>query len=144
VLECWEMRGSMLVPKEIWAALQEHFRPDSRFPIQEIARQSAKLPERRRGHPGACTVHGRALAGCPHVKSIHVPRRGRVLSHDALDWNTLPPSWSVFIAAWKVMPDFKDDSPTVIGHIPTFSISMHEPRPCRCAQCAGGGDGGAA
>jgi gag-polypeptide of LTR copia-type len=70
--------------KEIWTALQEHFRPES---IQEIARHAQvhlrEAHRRGRGHPRTRTAHGRAMAGCPCLEGIHLPRRGRVLRHHA-------------------------------------------------------------
>jgi hypothetical protein len=69
--------------KEILTALREHFRPESQF--KEIARQSAKLLKERGDIPAHVLYSAwESLVGCPHVKSIHVPRRRRLLRHDAL------------------------------------------------------------
>jgi hypothetical protein len=115
--------------KEIWAALQEHFRPESQFKKSLAMRRftSAKLPE----EPAAAGDRDRDR---DRDVAAHVQRMGELwqdvlasrayTSRDADAFfvttllDSLPPSWSVFVAAWKVMPDpSKVSRSTVIGHI---------------------------
>ena len=103
--------------REIWTALQEHFRPDSQFKKSLAMRRftSAKLAEgadvkahvQRMGELWQDVLSSRAYtsrdAGAFFVTTL-------------LD--SLPPSWDVFVEAWKVMPDpSKVSCVTVIGHI---------------------------
>jgi len=103
--------------REIWTALQEHFRPDSQFKQSLAMRRfsSARLAE------GADVK--------AHVQRMgelwqDVLASGAYTSRDADAFfvttllDSLPPSWAVFVEAWKVMPDpSKVSSSTVVGHI---------------------------
>jgi gag-polypeptide of LTR copia-type len=102
---------------EAWIALQEHFKPDSQFKRSLLMRKftSANLPE-----------GGDVLS--------HVQRMGElwqdVLASKAYTFedgdlffvaallDSLPPSWSVFVTAWKVTAEESKVTPAIlIGHI---------------------------
>ena len=103
--------------REIWTALQEHFRPESQFKKSLAMRRftSARLPE------GADI---KAHVQCMGEHWQDVLASGAYTSKDADAFfvttllDSLPPSWAVFVEAWKVMPDpSKVSCSTVIGHI---------------------------
>jgi hypothetical protein len=104
--------------KEIWTALQEHFRPESQFKKSLAMRRftSAKLNEEGASIPAHVQRMGQLWQD--------VLASGAYTSRDADAFfvitllDSLPPSWSVFVSEWKVMPDpSKVSCPTVIGHI---------------------------
>jgi hypothetical protein len=104
--------------REIWTALQEHFRPDSQFKKSLAMRRftSARLPEEGGDVPAHVQRMGELWQD--------VLASGAYVSRDADAFfvttllDSLPASWSVFVAAWKVMPDpSKVSRSTVIGHI---------------------------
>ena len=104
--------------KEIWIALQEHFRPDSQFKKSLAMRRftSTKLPE----EGGDVPTHVQRMGEI--WQDVVTSRAYTSRDPDAFFITTLldslPPSWSVFVAAWKVMPDpSKVSRSTVIGHI---------------------------
>jgi gag-polypeptide of LTR copia-type len=101
--------------REIWTALQEHFRPESQFKQSLAMRRftSARLAE-----------GGDTKAHVQHMGELwqDVLASGAYTSRDADAFfvttllDSLPPSWSVFVAAWKADPS-KVSCATVIGHI---------------------------
>ena len=104
--------------KEIWTALQEHFRPESQFKKSLAMRRftSSKLPE----EGGDVLAHVQRMGEL--WQDVLASRAYTSRDADAFFVTTLldslPPSWSVFVAAWKVMPDpSKVSRATVIGHI---------------------------
>jgi hypothetical protein len=103
IRERWASFQKAMTAKEIWTTLQEHFRPPARIPIQRNRPPICESPRRRRGYPRACTAHGRILPGCPRVKSIRVPRHGRVPRHDALGYFApVMVRMANFVAPWLV------------------------------------------
>lgn len=103
--------------KEIWTALQEHFRPESQFKKSLTMRKftSAKLTE-----DGDVPSHVQRMGEL--WQDVLASKAYTSRDADAFFVTTLldslPPSWSVFVAAWKVMPDpSKVSCSTVVGHI---------------------------
>jgi len=103
--------------REIWTALQDHFRPESQFKKSLAMRRftSTKLAE-----GGDIKAHVQRMGELWQ----DVLASGAYTSRDADAFfvttllDSLPPSWSVFVAAWKVMPDpSKVSCAVVIGHI---------------------------
>jgi hypothetical protein len=103
--------------REIWTALQEHFRPESQFKQSLAMRRftSTKLAE-----GGDTKAHVQRMG--EHWQDVLASGAYTARDKDAFFVTTLldslPPSWSVFVGAWKVMPDpSKVSCSTVIGHI---------------------------
>jgi len=103
--------------REIWTALQEHFRPESQFKKSLAMRRftSARLHE-----DGDVPEHiqrmGELWQDVLAAKAYTSRDADAFFVTTLLD--SLPPSWSVFVATWKVMPDpSKISCATVIGHI---------------------------
>ena len=103
--------------REIWTALLEHFRPESQFKKSLAMRRftSAKLAE-------GADVKAHVQHMGEHWQDVLAS--GAYTSRDADAFfvttllDSLPPSWSVFVETWKVMPDpSKVSCSTVIGHI---------------------------
>jgi len=103
--------------KEIWTALQEHFRPESQFKKSLALRKftSARLHED--GHVPAHIQRMGELWQDVLASKAYVSRDADAFFVTTV-LDSLPPSWSVFVAAWRVMPDpSKVSRSTVIGHI---------------------------
>ena len=104
--------------KEIWTALQEHFRPESQFKKSLAMRKftSAKLTEEGADIPAHVQRMGELWQDVLASKA-YTPRDADAFFVTTL-LDSLPPSWSVFVSEWKVMPDpSKVSRSLVIGHI---------------------------
>jgi hypothetical protein len=107
--------------KEIWTAIQEHFRPDSQFKKSLAMRRftSAKRAEEGADIPAHVQRMGELWQDVLAAKAYTSRDPDAFFVTTLLD--SLPPSWSMFVSEWKVMPDpSKVSSPTVIGHILDF------------------------
>jgi gag-polypeptide of LTR copia-type len=103
--------------QEIWSALQEHFLPESQFKQSLSMRRftSARLAE-----GGDTKAHVQRMGEL--WQDVLASRAYTSKDKDAFFVTTLldslPPSWEVFVSAWKVMPDpSRVSCATVIGHI---------------------------
>ena len=104
--------------KEIWTAIQEHFRPDSQFKKSLAMRRftSAKLTEEGADIPAHVQRMGELWEDVLAAKAYTSRDPDAFFVITLLD--SLPPSWNIFVSEWKVMPDpSKVSCPTVIGHI---------------------------
>jgi hypothetical protein len=104
--------------KEIWTALQEHFRPESQFKKSLAMRRftSAKLSEEGTDIPAHVQRMGELWQEVLASRAYTSRDADAFFVTTLLD--SLPHSWSVFVSAWKVMPDpSKVSRSTVIGHI---------------------------
>jgi hypothetical protein len=104
--------------KEIWTALQEHFRPESQFKKSLAMRRftSAKLTEEVANIPAHVQRMGELWQDVLASKAYTSRDADAFFVTTLLD--SLPPSWSVFVSEWKVMPDpSKVSCSLVIGHI---------------------------
>ena len=104
--------------KEIWTALQEHFRPESQFKKSLAMRKftSAKLTEEGADIPAHIQRMGELWQDVLASKAYTSRDADAFFVTTLLD--SLPPSWSVFVSEWKVMPDpSKVSRSLVIGHI---------------------------
>jgi len=104
--------------REIWIALQEHFRPESQFKKSLAMRRftSAKLTEEGADIPAHVQRMGELWQEVLASKAYTSRDADAFFVTTLLD--SLPPSWAVFVSAWKVMPDpSKVSRSTVIGHI---------------------------
>ena len=103
--------------QEVWIALQEHFKPDSQFKRLLTVRTftSMKLPE-----GGDVPTHVQRMGELWQdvLASNAYPSDNGDLFFVATLLDSLPPSWSAFVTAWKVTADESMVSrATVIGHI---------------------------
>jgi hypothetical protein len=104
--------------KEIWTALQEHFRPESQFKKSLAMRKftSTKLTEEGADIPAHIQRMGELWQDVLASKAYTSRDADAFFVVTLLD--SLPPSWSVFVSEWKVMPDpSKVSRSLVIGHI---------------------------
>ena len=107
--------------KEIWTAIQEHFRPDSQFKKSLAMRRFTSTKPTEEGADIQAHVQrmGELWQDVLAAKAYTAGDPDAYFVTTLLD--SLPPSWSMFVSEWKVMPDpSKVSSPTVIGHILDF------------------------
>ena len=107
--------------KEIWTAIQEHFRPDSQFKKSLAMRRFTSTKPTEEGADIQAHVQrmGELWQDVLAAKAYTAGDPDAYFVTTLLD--SLPPSWSMFVSEWKVMPDPSEvSSPTVIGHILDF------------------------
>ena len=111
--------------QEVWIALKEHFKPDSRFTRALTMRKftSMKLPE-----GGDVPAHVQRMGELWQdilASKPSMSEDGDLFFIDTLV-HSLPPSWSAFVAAWKLTADKSMLSrATVTGHILDLDACNH-------------------
>jgi hypothetical protein len=102
---------------EAWTALQEHFKPDSQFKRSLIMRKFTSMKLHEGGDiPAHVQRMGELWQDVLASKAYTSADRDQFFVATLLD--SLPPSWSVFVTAWKVTAEESKVTPaTLVGHI---------------------------